>query len=360
MLSTQIDGRTRDLHDSRRGLKALAAMVLGLALCFALVAFAPPEVPSDAVAAAAFPVQGDQIPIFVADNTKHLPEVAYNWRHDEYLVVWHNKWSDGHRNIYGRRVSGHGEILDLFTIATGAYDNAQPDVAYDPDFDRYLVVWIHDFDGTGSDWDVYGRFIPWDGPDEHLDDFPICTWSSDQRNPRVVYNENPAWLEFLVVWWTTSTNNVRAYVSGQRVYAHDGSFPIGPFTIAEDPVDDYLNPDVAYNLARNEYLVVYEKNSYDIHATRLEANGNILGGGQINIATWPDSERLPTVAACRTANQYFVAWQSLQNSTQDDIYGRFVEGDGTIADVLHVSDFAAHEVQADISCNAESDRYIIV
>lgn len=309
-------------------------------------------------------VVGSDIPIYEADNEQYLPSVAYNWRHDEYLVVWHNLWGGGGRDVYARRISGQGEILSWFAVAHGVNDRAQPSVAYDSENDRYLVVWIYDRHGDGSDWNVYGRFVPWDGPDAAFYEFPICTWSSDQRNPRVVYNENPSWSEFLVVWWNTSMSSVPAYVSARRVFADASGFPPGDgFTVASDAdlADDYLNPDVAYNLARNEYLVVYEKNSYDILATRVAADGNVLGGGAFNIATWPDSENLPAVAACYTADQYFVAWQSLQNSTHYDIYGRFVKGDGTTADVLHITDWigAGHETNPDVTCDADAGHYLV-
>ena len=41
-------------------------------------------------------------------------------------------------------------------------------------------MWLHDVWGNGSDWDVYGRFIPWSGPSGALADFMICNWNSNQ------------------------------------------------------------------------------------------------------------------------------------------------------------------------------------
>jgi hypothetical protein len=87
-----------------------------------------------------------------------------------------------------------------------------------------------------------------------------------------------------------------------------------------------------------------------------------LGGGILPVATWPDAEQLPAVAASGDADQYFVAWQSLQNSTYYDIYGRFINGDGTTADVLHLTNWigAAQEMHADIAYDPGSGHYLEV
>ena len=76
---------------------------------------------------------------------------------------------------------------------------------------------------------------------------------------------------------------------------------------------------MAYNLARNEYLVTFDadSSSWDIHAVRLRGDGVALGGGEFTIAGWPDDEQVPAVAACDQADQYLVAWQSLRGSDYD-------------------------------------------
>ncbi len=47
------------------------------------------------------------------------PEVAYNSIDDEYLVVWHNLWGGGFRDIYARRVTADGELEPWFCVVTG-------------------------------------------------------------------------------------------------------------------------------------------------------------------------------------------------------------------------------------------------
>jgi len=45
-----------------------------------------------ALAPADGPYLSGEIIISGLDNEKYLPSVAYNSNHDEYLIVWHNKW----------------------------------------------------------------------------------------------------------------------------------------------------------------------------------------------------------------------------------------------------------------------------
>ncbi len=302
---------------------------------------------------------GSEIVISALDNTQHVPTIAYNSKHKEYLVVWENRWGGGGTDIYAQRVTEAGELKSWFTVTTGANNRAQPSVAYDPVNDRYLVVWAYDYWGNGTDWDVYGRFIPWDGPDASLTEFAICTWwPTKQWNPKVAYAR--AQEEFLVVWWTEQPGpGVPGYTSGRRVKAADGTFPGGGFTIASHLTESRVSPDVAYNLARNEYLVTTD-NSVDVYGVRLRRDGVALGTGEFSIAGWPDTETNPAVAACDQANQYMVVWQS--SAANSDIYGRFVNGDGTmdVDSVHHFPGTSVAERRPAIACNAAGQHYLVV
>lgn len=305
--------------------------------------------------AAAGPHLSGEIVISAIDNEQYLPAVAYNWKHKEYLVVWHNTWGGGGRDIYAQRITARGELKSWFAVSAGPKDRAQPSVAYDPVNDRYLVVWIYDLHGDGSDWNVYGRFIPWDGPSASLTEFTICTWTTSQWNPQVAYAR--AQEEFLVVWTNTYAAAVPpAYVSGRRVYANGTGFPAGGFTIASHATENRVNPDVAYNLARNEYLVTYG-NAVDIFGVRLRGDGVPLGAGEFGIAGWPDTEQHPAVAACDAADQYLVAWQS---KVPADVYARFIKGDGTPDSVHLIYGTPVAEVEPDVACNMSGRQYLVV
>jgi len=310
-------------------------------------------------AAAAGPHLGGEITISAHDDEQYLPSVAYNWKHREYLVVWHDKWPMQTRSIEAARVSEQGQVLSEFTVYwTPTRDSAQPSVDYDPVNDRYLVAWIFDTPGNGSDWDLYGRFIPWDGPSASLTEFAISTWGTHQWNPKVAYGR--AVEEFLVVW----ANEYQAgtppmYISGRRVKAADGTFPGGASDLTiTGASENRVNPDVTYSLVRNQYLVVYDDGA-DIFGVRL--TGNLSGnfGGEFGIAGWPGAEIHPAVAACQGADQYLVAWQSDQSASNDAIYARFIGGDGIVGNVHLIGDVTAPDREPDVACNLAGNQYLV-
>jgi hypothetical protein len=329
----------------------------------------PPAPAAGAGPAASAPAGrlGRELVISAMDLDEYLPSVAYNSKRKEYLVVWHATWPVNPRDIRGQRVSIRGELLGspfvIWEDPEGLRDSAQPSVAYDPEYDRYLVVWSYDVSKRDIDWDIWGRFIPWNGPSATYQAFPISfSATTKEWNPVVALNRHGSWKEFLVVW-TNDHETAYDYISGRRVKADGtGLIGTGPLILAQHVSENRVRPDLAYNLARNEYLLVYD-NGQDILAKRLEANGNPLPPftSEFTIAGWPDPETIPSVAACNTADQYLVAWQSFQGGgPDDDVYARFVTGAGVVEDVFPVYNTPAHERNPAVACNAAGRQYLVV
>jgi hypothetical protein len=360
---------------TRKLIKLLISVTLGLSLFSPVVmeARAAAGIPTGHpqpmanLSAADEPYLGNEIVVSAIDNVKHLPSVAFNSKHNEYLIVWNAEWTIGTRDIRAQRVSAAGKkIGSEFTVYENpTRDSAQPSVAYEPVNDRYLVTFIYDTFGDGSDWDLYGRLIPWNGPSAGLNAFPIITWTTSQWNPRVVYAGTQK--EFLVVWNNTyTTGPLPAYVSGKRIRP-DGSFPsAGSDLTLSDPSLNFVNPDVSYNLARNEYLVVWDRwtsfNNHDIWGVRLRGDAVPLGAGPFAIAGWPDSEELPAVAACNVADKYLVTWQSDVGTggTDHAIYGYFITGAGALEHVFQVDNTTSPEEEVSIACNQPGNQYLVV
>ena len=304
------------------------------------------------------------LPISELEGNEYAPAIAYNSNHDEYLVVWH----DVYEVVHARRVSSTGQLLNSFDVSTSPNGKRQASVAYDPIRDRYLVTWLYDYYGNGSNLDIYGRFIPWDGPSAGLQDFPISNWTSDQSRPVVAYAQTAD--EFLVAW-VNSAPAVPTYISGRRIFADGSGFPPGDGFPISSGAEDRDFPDVAYNLARNEYLVTWDlelsASNLDIYGERLRGDGISLTGGDPNvvgefpIAGWPAVEEHPSVAACDKDNQYLVTWQSDQDSSGSDfaIYARYLNGDAVPGGVYLVDDTTSPEMNAAVTCNQGGRQYLI-
>lgn len=322
-------------------------------------------VATTAVPAAAQMTMGPEQIISAQDVDEYLPQVAYNSNRNEYLVVWHDSSPLQPRSVMGKRVDAAGTTIAYFVIAfedSPPKDNAQPTVAYDPVNDRYLVAWVKDYFGDGSDWDVYGRLVPWDGPSPSLTEFSICAFSSKQWNPRAAYAGTPG--EFLVTWWNEGSGGVHSYVSAQRLSAAGAA--LGGIITVTSGSEERVLPDVAYNQARNEYLIVFQlmdAGGGNVHGVRLTGAGAIIGGGDFSIAGWPDPETAPRVAASRVEDEWGVVWQSDSASYMKDVYARrlWVDLGGTVqfTPPVLVGGTPIDERNPDIAIHPEGSTYLL-
>jgi hypothetical protein len=348
---------------------------MGVAALFAVAAARTPAVPlgarpddrppraSSIAASNAFP----DIVISGRDSQEHLPAIAFNSRHDEYLVVWENDWGGGDHDIYGQRVAADGRLQSWFSLAAGR-SQLSPAIAYDADRDRYLVVWAYDVMGNAGDLDIYGAFVPWNGPGQGWAPFEICTWRGNQTQPAVTYN--PVRGEFLVVWKNSDAGTPTA-ITARRVLAAGGFPPGDAFTLCSRG-ENRDAPDVTYNLHRNEYLVTWDieitATDRDIRGIRLRGDGAPLTGGSAGlvgefiVADYIGSfEAAAAVAACGDADQYLVAWQSDDGTGGADweIYARYLNGDAVPGNIHRIESTAELELNVDVDCSLAGNRYVL-
>jgi hypothetical protein len=250
--------------------------------------------------------------------------VAYNSNHDEYLVVWYNDQGGGTWDIYARRVRGDGTLLSNFCVVSDAgKKNWQPDVAYSPTQDEYLVVYT--YEQNSSDYDLFARRVSWNGGWMSAE-IAINLEADKQWNPAVAYNsQNDEYLVVYENWWAGGLRDIAA----QRVDASDGSL-LSWRNIATGTGEERVFPDVAYNEARNEYLIAYTFGvGSDGHIYGKVASAN-LGtlSGEIHICDDSYDQDFPAVAA--GPDEYLVVWEDGTWGTDDyDIFARRVSGGGT-------------------------------
>jgi hypothetical protein len=326
-----------------------ASLVILLASIVVLVGSASPgmsadvrsvEEPGASPACASPPAQGSgaqgtgatSAPCFLLDPVsdiqmdallKHFGSVAYGLLRDEYLVVW-SATDTVTGEIWAARFGLDGTVRQIFKIAgvSGEY-RGSPDVAYSPHQDQYLVVYLYAPTVTSSDSDIRGVLVSGDGTLAG-NEFPIRAEAGLQVAPSIAYNETHE--EYLVVYgnsWASGLEDVAA----QRVRASDGQL-LSWRNIATGANQVRRLPDVAYNAARNEYLVVYEF----LQGTAKQARGTrfthdmatlfsevtigdpILSDGHTTVAAGPD--------------EYLVVWPKHTSGQDYDVLARRVSGDG--------------------------------
>ncbi len=279
------------------------------------------------------------INIRVDDRQNNNPSVAYNSKHDEYLVVWEEQIHGGEYGIFGRRVASDGGLIGpAFAIAH--FTNRMlflPDVAYSSKQDKYLVVYHERI--NAFDYDIAVVPVSWDGipGSGYFIDYDLdWDWYS-----AVAYNfQND---EFLVIWekCITCLGGTNRDIEAQRIRASDGAL-LSWRNLGSSANTVRRFPDVVYNSARNEYLVAYTRHSNtsidgDIIGIRTNANMSWLSS-EFNITPsgYPPQDG---VALAAGPDEYLAVW-SEDHGTKSSIWGRRILGDGTTQSFFSLADDA--------------------
>ena len=230
------------------------------------------------------------------------PAVAFNSTNDEYLVVWSGDDNadpaiDGEDEIFAQRLNGAtGEEIgeNDFRISDMGPDGDRdasafsPDIAYNPNFNEYLVVWHGDNIGSGQgdeEYEIYAQFINGASATEiGTNDFRLSSMGDDgdylysAYSPKLAFDR---WTNrFFVVWQGDDNWNDDDFeIFGQAVSASTGE-EVGDDDVylsnMGPPASDSFAADfpaVAFNSAQTQFLVVWSAdnttdNAFDIWGQR--------------------------------------------------------------------------------------------
>ena len=249
---------------------------------------------------------------------RSYPDVAYNTKANEYLVVWLEE-SGVLSSIKAQRLAADGTLnggqITIFSGAVGRQTAGPPAVAYAFTSDKYLVVW-------------------------ELDVF--------QRHP--------------VPGMTVKS------IAGRSVNSN-GSTPSGAFVISQDTGGLARRaPDLAYNRHANSFLTVWQQwdgtAGWDVFGQLVTGDGTILPAFQpIEIAWYIESCTVPVVAAIPTASdayKYLVVWEAESAAGDHGIYAKMIEEDGTPAtSTITIRDTALDESTPAVAGNELGQRYMV-
>jgi hypothetical protein len=179
-----------------------------------------------------------------------------------------------------------------------------------------------------------------------------------EMEPAVAYNSQRG--EYLVVWYNDRPGNDD--IQAQRV-SKDGALLGGPFYIDAGPGADRRHPDVAYDSAADEYLVVWEHfdqatTSFSIHGRRISATGNGITN-EFPIFDF-DHNETPAVAYASTADQYLIVWMWAE-SGMVHIAGRTFSTTGGLGGTFLISEDTTGNPRShpDLAYNSRRNEYLV-
>ncbi len=279
---------------------------------------------------------GVRITIRSDEPKEVVPAVAYNSQWQEYLVVF---WNDrpGNDDIRAERVSKDGKWLGTKWIAAGqGAERRYPDVAYNSKHNEYLVVW---WEQSGGHSRILSQRFSADltPQSEGVQTLFVSGSLGVIEPPALAYAYTAD--KYLVVWSYGDEFAATTPILGLVVSSNGKPQPSsGVFTVSADPGGKPRgDPDLAYNRHSNGFLVVWQQSTSPtisaIYGQLVGGDGGILPGSQpIKIADFGVSCRAPAVAAIPTAPgsfKYLVVWEIDWLPGNKHIFGRLVREDGT-------------------------------
>jgi len=257
----------------------------------------------------------------VIGRDERAPRVVYNDTDNNYLVVWDEESSGGDTDILGQILSADGSPLGgAFVICDYSGNQQSPAVAFNSNYDEYLIVWM-DFRYSSLESDIFAEIRDKYGALVR-DDFDVNADSGDQDFPAVAYN--PDTDRYLVVWedWRYPGPDIYA----QEVYS-DGILYGQDFVITFDEANQRL-PAVCYNTTKRKYLIAWQDDYYsgttdtDICALILDTYAYPIGRiKRISDEAVPHIE--PTVCANTAFSEYLTVWSG-RLTTDYDILGQLL------------------------------------
>lgn len=275
--------------------------------------------------------------------------IAFNPKNNTWFIVSQGVVGVSDKvSISGRIVDNdHNPITNEFRIDQAELFTGGPKVAYAPDTDKFLVVWVQETNARGSSGDVYGRFYDTSGKplgdsfnvtpnDPYVPNFhPNSVMHYDSKNKRFVFAfENRA------------GSIVAVYMKSVGVGG-----TVGPTVkVAEEPGNFLGAPSLAVNEKDNEYCVSYQNsaaghweaggdNSSSLAIRRIDASNLSVGPQTIGSH---DLFFNNSIVYNSLDDKYLVTWSNYQGDktlakTLDDCSADLSTEPDALTDVTHGS-----------------------
>ncbi|MGC8810797.1 MAG: CFI-box-CTERM domain-containing protein, partial [bacterium] len=184
------------------------------------------------------------------------------------------------------------------------------------------------------------------------------TASSGDLTPSLAYDSQNN--RYLLVYLKNYIG-LTSHIYGQLLNC-DGTAYGNEFQISEEDNNKY-NPSVAYDNVNNKFLVVWEEyrsgTSYDIYGQFVNANGT-LSGSNFAISNAENEQHYPTVAYDSANQRFLVVWQDYRTDEDYDIYGQLVNANGTLnGSNFSISTATNNQYYPAIAFDSANQRFLV-
>jgi len=236
-----------------------------------------------------------------------------------------------------------GTRFDITPVETPPYRYENPAVASDGQvffvaYERYN----NPINNNYLNRDIHGAIITSSGS---ITRFPICTETSIQADPRVVYDES---LDHFFVVWEDAREGSGNYNIYGRFYDTSGNAVGSEIQISSRP-NTQCEPWVTFDPVNDHFFVVWEEGvdpelgPFDIWGQLFDVTGTPLGSAErlSPQGTSAKDYNFPCVSFCTLTERFLVTWQEDDISSDDwygHIYGLLIDENGDVAvDIFEIA-----------------------
>ena len=232
------------------------------------------------------------------------PSITYNDDEDQYLVVWSaDDVADDEFEIQAQRVGATGNAIGpeipVSSTPGANRDATDPDVAYNPRSKQFLVVWHDDGFGAPNETDVFGQLLNAGGGQVGTNDLRISQTGADGgndelgRQPSVAANTHTG--EYLVAFAASRVPSNELEIKIQRLTRGGAQTGANDQQITQvGPAgDDDFNagfPEVAFSEPARQYMVAYAgedlgtDDEFEAFAQRISSKGEQRGADDLRVS----------------------------------------------------------------------------
>ena len=314
---------------------------------------------AEAILSEIFPISADD------SLDESTPAIAYNPDREEYLVVWMNESTKNF--IQAQRLDKYGnKIGDLLDIANAdGHHMLFPDVAYNTQHKQYLVVW-EDLDKIKWRGDIYARRISPTGT--LMDTFDILVAGNDSNldayTPAVAYSSVSD--RYMLVWAEYNISTANRTIYTQKM-TDEGYYDGSADPLITPSTEDLGKIDIAYNPSIDRHLVVWEEFSnvdhvHNIVGMQVHGDGGTYST-KFTIDSYPNESSLPAVAAISNPLgdiKFLVVHQYEWKLHDNDIHGTFIEENGGINTIVFPANTTNDESMPAVAGSEGAGKYLVV